>query len=163
MNPLKIHKLKLNKDVPNLPTRLRYTLLFLGWAIFITSFFLPAYTGLMEPAPGWGAAYVSLVSIKIDFEYPDPEKIYWFSFTPCNILMLLSPFIVFRAKKKKYLHWYLISMVAATLLVSSWGVRSIRQIGGGEVLIGYYLWFLSFLLVTISLFIKRPQNVVKHN
>ena len=139
----------------------RNIILFSGWALFITSFFLPAVSD-GGPIPGWFAAWVSLTIFDDIFSADLLFGVYVFSFTPCNILMLLSPIIVFRIKMKKYLHWYRISMSAVTLLVGSWYFYCIWENTIG-LCIGYYLWFLSFLLVTISLFMRRPPKIIYVN
>jgi uncharacterized membrane protein len=142
--------------------RLRYIILFIGWAIFIISFFVPAVKAdeYDELVPGWLAALFSLAFIENSFDGGDPGLVYFFSFTLCNILMLMSPIILFLTKKKKFFQWYRISMVSATLLVCSWFFYWFWPGAAGDLLIGYYMWFLSFILVTISLFMRKPQNKV---
>ena len=131
-------------------------ILFVGWAIYITSFFMPAFDRPNQ-IHGWAAALYSLLIIGFSpGGHFQPLQIYYFSLSLCNILMLLSPFIFFRTKKKKLYQWYRISMSVATLLVGSWFFFWFWYGEADALLIGYYLWFLSFLLVTVSLFMRRP-------
>ncbi len=138
--------------------RLTYITLISGWAVYITSFFLPAASIAGKQMVGYAAAWLSLIILSIPI-LPLLFRIFIFYFTLCNILMLLSPFILFHTKMKKHLRWYRISMSAATLFTS----LPVIFDGPSGSPIGSSFWSLSFLFVTISLFMIKPQNVVEQN
>ncbi len=136
--------------------KLRKIILFVGWAIYIVSLFLPMEPFIAATIDGWEVIVMSFGIIFVVFKDVDIDSLAIIVFFLNNILMLLSPLIIFYVKRKIVLILYGIYLSLATLFFCSFSLLS-----GAQLLIGKYLWILSFLLVTISLFMKRPQNIVK--
>ena len=136
--------------------KLRKIILFAGWAIYIVSLFLPMEPFIAATIDSWEVIVMSFGIIFVVFKDVDIDSLAIIVFFLNNILMLLSPLIIFYAKRKYVLILYGIFMSLATLFFCS-----LSFLSGGQILIGKYLWILSFLLVTISLFMKNPQNIVK--
>ena len=116
-----------------------------GWCLFVTSFFLPAFLGspgqsghffggtpAIPPMQGWQAAYAALIV------FP------WWGLT--NLAMLASPlFFVIRTPSRRRIIVYV--LCASSLLdVLPYVVY------GSMLTVGYFLWCGSFLLVTFAFY-----------
>jgi hypothetical protein len=135
----------------------RKILLLGGWAIYIVSLFLPMEPFLAATIDGWKLIVMSSEIVFMLFKEVDIDSLAIIVFFLNNILMLLSPLIIFYIKRNKVLILYGIFIGLFTLFFCSYSLQS-----GGKILIGKYLWTLSFLLVTISLFMSRPEFYKKY-
>jgi hypothetical protein len=122
----------------------------LGWALFVISFFLPA-TNVVErggtlagtPLIGWDAAVTSLALIGAQplILVIEPKSLIFLFVPLINLLVLVSPAIALRAPEGAF--WLAVVFVPTGLLL-----LTMPKILEGEVFVGYYLWCISFFVVS---------------
>lgn len=134
------------------PSQWNRPIAFAAWAMFVISFFLPSY------ANGYG--YVCAI-LQTQF-WPqalngESWAIHYELLTLANVLMLVSPWLLFRfcgtASRMKWLRWLTLT---ATILVWSFVVRFIADGGGAELKVGCYVWSLSFAFLFYATISKSP-------
>lgn len=118
-------------------------LVFIAWAMFIVSFFLPAYTTMH----GWRCAILQ------DLYWPntlrgDGVAIHYQLLTLANLLMLASPLLLRRfsqnARQLKWLHHATLAMV---ILVWAFVAQLVVHQEGAGLKMGCYIWSCSFVLL----------------
>ena len=108
-----------------------------GWLLFVLSFFLPVTEGYS----GLGALLVSL-------EEGFPSYSFFSSLT--NVVMLATPLvIVWKSPRFGKILCFLI-MIAAILNLY-WIVSFLSDVSLGDLRFGYYVWWLSFVVVAVAL------------
>jgi hypothetical protein len=130
----------------------------LGWAawiIFATSFFLPAYANGF----GWQCAVFSatcLPSADLDFKW---GMILMFLLTPANVVMLVSPFLMSKLSRRPLaFKWLRAANLTALALVWTYLILLLIDSGWKDLRIGCYLWAVSFLMFSLSLFRFRVRK-----
>jgi hypothetical protein len=106
-----------------------------------------------EPVDGRFATYASLTAMA-EVE-ADLESIYLGLVGLSNLLMVVTPLLVWLRKQDRC-KWCLGMMVLGTFLVGS--VFFYLAGWRGSLLIGYYVWLVSFCVVTIGLFKIQPTS-----
>ena len=126
-------------------------LLTAAWIVFTVSLFLPA----AEDMAGWRCAAACAAMITNLKEW---LGVYYFVFTIPNLLMLLSPLIVYRLNRKPHkLKWLNFAALFCALYVSVFGIINWTS-QGFALKIGYYLWLVSFWLLFIGLISMKPRG-----
>jgi hypothetical protein len=129
---------------------------FFAWTVFAISFFLPSY--------GDSSGYVC--ALLQNFYWPNAiggksGAIHYELLTLSNVLMLASPFALFRlcgtAQRMKWMRWLIFS---STVLVWSFVIRLLADEGGANIKIGCYIWSFSFALLYLSVL---PQFIPTKN
>ena len=137
------------------------TLLFIGLGLFVFSLFLPAVHGgdvVLEPEiPGWTAAIAPFLMISEGTQNVG-VMIYFFSLGLGNLLLIASPYLYFRLVRKTS-PWIPLVMIVTTLN----SLSTFFVVGQESVLIGYFIWVLSYLTVTTSILISFFQLRTKGN
>ncbi len=125
------------------------TLVWIGLALFLVSLFLPSMRGgdvvLKPEIRGWTLATASLAMI-LESGADVVASIYVFSMGLGNFLILASPYLYFRLLRKSSA-WIPLAMIVATLDSISFFFVEGRE----SLLIGYYVWVLSYVSVTTSI------------
>jgi hypothetical protein len=122
-----------------------------AWAIFIVSFFLPAF----DQMPGWKAALLPPLF------WPQAIQgnllaIHYLLLTFANLLMIVSPFfIAWGARDGRFVKWLRGLSLGATVLVWLFLVRLIAAHNGADLRIGCYLWAASFVLLFLASVLQR--------
>jgi hypothetical protein len=127
----------------------------LGWAawiIFVTAFFLPAYTNGF----GWQCAATSATCVTwpdFAFSWDKWGTILFFLLTPANVVMAISPFLVTKLSRRSVAFNSLrAANLTAFALVWTYFYFMMNDSGAKDLRIGYYLWTASFLIFSLSLF-----------
>ncbi|HEY3760294.1 MAG TPA: hypothetical protein VGN23_00905 [Verrucomicrobiae bacterium] len=117
-----------------------------AWSMFVLSFFLPAMKG------GWGWQCAGLsASVMVDFWRGNWMDIHLASLTLANLLMIFSPFLLWRwSRSPRSLRWLRLSFFAALVLVWSFILNLIAHEDGNELMVGCYVWGFSFLPLCLS-------------
>ncbi len=116
---------------------------FAAWALFVVSFFLPSY------ADGYGyACAVIPVYYWSEALRGNSGAIHIELLTLANVLMLVSPWLLFRfcgtVSRMKWMRWL---TFVALILVWSFVIRLLVDGGGKELKFGCYVWSFSFALL----------------
>ncbi len=116
----------------------------LGWGAFAVSLVLPAAYPWFITIYGWECIRSVFGSVWELLYRRDSQYLSWSGFAVTNLMFLLSPLCVWRyGRNRKRLRQGAIAMAAATLYVASFMVW-----GDTSLAIGYYMWLLSYALVT---------------
>lgn len=128
--------------------------------IFIGSFFLPAIGSIGDGVLGWEAAWYCAKTFPDLFSSKVLEALYYSFFTLCNLAMIVSPILLFKwprtpGKEGKYMP---VIMLVASGYVVQWGILDIWYKGVNYDLgIGYFLWVISFFLMSLVWFKVKNQ------
>ena len=127
----------------------------LAWATHALSWFLPAAHGILyDSAPGWFAFIVALsplLTSQLFHENPWYYSVLSFASTVTTFMFILgSPLAVWRGSRsaRRASAWVAIT---AFIVNSHWyffGFWVLRE----DLSVGYFLWWLSFILLAIGLF-----------
>jgi len=117
-----------------------------AWAMFVVSFFLPAY----KTIHGWRCALLQI------FFWPattqgNGEALHYQLLTAANLLMLFSPLLLRQCsqdvRRLKWLHHVILVTVA---LVWAFLLQLVLRDQGAGVRIGCYIWSCSFVLLYMA-------------
>lgn len=120
------------------------TLCLVGWLLFFVSLGLPAFA-VFAPVWGWQCAYVYLLGSFSDLVA--------FSLSAGNLLLILSPLFLAKARRHSSQQFISLLLLAAALWASCWGILL-----SGAFQVGYYVWALSFWLVTVGSLLHWRQT-----
>lgn len=126
-----------------------------GWALFVISFFLPAVIIIESETPGWKAAYAGIVMGPFFIaDRTEPWIVLWIAQALTNVVMLTSPVALARSRRngKRSLPWL---MIVVTVMNS---LPLIPGIPEPPMLVGYYVWWGSFVIVTSALILARRRG-----
>ena len=124
-----------------------------AWALFVISFFLPAYGS----GRGWQCAWLSADSfISRDFWHGNEGFLsgdyHLALLTLANVLMIGSPFLlVYFSQKAAFRKWFGFSSFVASALVWSFIVRLLMDPAGNDVRFGCFIWGFAFLPLCLSM------------
>ena len=138
-------------------------IIYVGWVFFLLSMFLPA----IKVNLGWGlakslemngiqATYLSLAFLG-EF-YKNFEYAYFAMLSSANIVFLVG-LIFLPLLKRGQTYLYACFIVSFTIVIAS-QILYFRGLNG-ELYIGYYVWLLGFLLVSIGALKLRHQPSAK--
>ncbi|HXT57118.1 MAG TPA: hypothetical protein VN699_00720 [Pirellulales bacterium] len=130
---------------------------YLAWALLLASLFLPAVRGCSNSSiAGWQAAGACAMA---QFSMPDPgiehrwvAYGYYSMLNLANLLLLLSPWALYRARRGKG------QCYAAALGICAVAVWSASVDDAGGLLAGYYVWSLAVLCL-LSAFPLGPRTM----
>ena len=130
---------------------------YLAWALLLASLFLPAVRGCSNSSiAGWQAAGACAMA---QFSMPDPgiehrwvAYGYYSMLNLANLLLLLSPWALYRARRGKG------QCYAAALGICAVAVWSASVDDAGGLLAGYYVWSLA-VLGLLSAFPLGPRTM----
>ena len=108
-----------------------------GWLLFVLSFFLPVAEGYS----GWGALLVSLGE-----GFPS----YAFFSGLSNLVMLATPLVLVWKAPRFGRNLGFVVLIAAVFNLY-WVVAFLLDGSFGDLGIGYYVWWLSFVVVAVAL------------
>ncbi|HEX8177210.1 MAG TPA: hypothetical protein VF543_19130 [Pyrinomonadaceae bacterium] len=142
----------------------RTTLLLIGWLMFLLSCFLPVSLTIgvdagLEPHRGFSHIFFSFISIYLIFaslDWSDKAEVVFFLGIGIiglfNLLMLIAPtLLLLRGKKSSWVRWII---AFAALFVCTVGFLIFQNL---QLLYGYYVWCLSFVIVAVALNRKESQ------
>ena len=151
--PLKTEFAKIGQNQWNQP------LAWMAWALFTASFFLPSYDN------GWGWQCAGLAATAVNWQdfWHNWMNIHLASLTLANLLMLASPFLLFRfSHNLRLLNWWRGFSLFASTLVWSFILLLLTHADRTDLRFGCFVWGMSFLLLTLSVFrihFRKPQRV----
>ena len=128
-----------------------------AWVMFVVSFFLPSYMDL----PGWKCALFQpgLWDKAIHGHWP---SINYELLTLANLLMLASPFLLFRYGGRpcvvRWFHW--LNLIAVLLVWAFIGLCLTSESDRAALRIGCYVWGLSFVVLQVAA-MRRPAQKKK--
>ncbi len=134
----------------------QFALLFLILAICAGAFFLPSLS-LDKPVIGYLTA---LLSANVGYTFVRSHQLrdlYLGAFWIANLLMLASPFGLWRARLGKG-GVFLTLLVVWDVLTLSFGLYSRVHHDVGTVLIGWWVWEASLVAMTLLLIVVRSQS-----
>jgi hypothetical protein len=118
-----------------------------AWALFVISFFLPAYADGF----GWQCAGLSATSVSWPDFWHNWINIHLASLTLANLLVIASPFLLPRfSRNRRLLKWLSFSSFTALVLVWSYVLLLLTHADGKDLQVGCYVWASSFLLLWLS-------------
>ena len=127
--------------------------------MYVLSFFLPAAelgtSNQLEP--GWKAAEVAYVALLVVLSHPALDVMIVALWGLTNVLMLLSPIPVIRARRPKSVTLACLAMTIATC-VNALALSDRRRHHLG---VGYYLWLSAFGLLALALLRRRQEQSLK--
>jgi len=144
--PLKTEFTKIDRGNWNRP------LAWTAWTMFTVSFFLPSY------ADGWGWQCAGLAATAVNWPdfWHNWTTIHLASLTLANLLMLVSPFLLFRySGNPRFMKWWRGLSLLSLALVWSFILLLITHADRIDLRFGCYVWSLSFLLLTLAGFKLR--------
>jgi hypothetical protein len=128
-----------------------WALAIVAWAIFIVSFFLPAF----DQIPGWKAALLACSSWQSAIQ-GNPLAIHFVLLTFANLVMVVSPFFtVWGVRDGGFVKWLRGLSVAATVLVWLFLARLMAGHQEADLRVGCYLWAVSFVLLCLASLLQR--------
>ncbi len=131
------------------------TLLLVAGAVFITSFFLPAYSG----SRGFECFDYCWSLL---WKYPEesvPKWLYYAGFVITNVAFVLV-FTLRLARSRFHITGFIVSALAF-FHVLSWLFVNLRRTDIASLQVGYYLWLLAYiLLLVVQISEGRKSNVV---
>jgi hypothetical protein len=133
-------------------------LILTAWVVHVVAWFLPAIKAhdFQPPLPGWKAFRLASCAILpcegIEFEKPYQAVLSAVSVVTTLFFVLWSPWAVLRGSRslRRFSAW---AAAAAFVFNIHWIVIFGSQ--RSELAIGYFLWWISFLLLAIGLFLSR--------
>lgn len=137
--------------------RLKRKLYFLGFAIFIFSFFLPALTVFGEPIRGYKSALMLFGSL---FKFNDFLNYSFIIFANlANIFTILVFVLQFKISFKKLIIFQFIAFLSAFFWV---GYGIVQEKNLSDLLIGYWNWLFGIFFMLISMFASiKEQKILK--
>ncbi len=134
-----------------------------AWAIYLLAWFLPVHKlgDIFGGLPGWVALRVALLPVwPCDGTEVDPRDwgFLWVASGATNLVMFGSVWAVDRGSRRTLLvmGW---AAAAAVIINAQWIFSVFHQgIGGTDLRIGYYLWWLSFLPLAVGIFVLVKQE-----
>ena len=125
-----------------------------GWALFVISFFVPVVrdgTTLAKGGiPGWEAMSLTLGG----------RGGSWGIVSGLTNLLMLGTVIVLRREIRGIVFGFAVLVIVATLLNGYWFFAVDSR---GDLLLGYYLWWTSFAVLSVAFFIlARSLMTQKH-
>jgi len=131
------------------------TVAFIAWAAFATSFFLRSY----GDAPGYICAVMHGMFWSAAM-HGNWASIHYLLLTLPNLMMLASPFLMFRlGKYARGLSWLRYSTFAALILVWSFVIRLLISKNGSDLRVGAFIWAASFLILWASAILPHKRLV----
>ena len=137
-------------------------LIITAWAMYIVSFFLPAY-GVMY---GWKCAIIQ------NYFWAKAAQGDWISIhyellMLANLLMLASPLLLGQfSQSLRHLQWLHHMTLAAVILVWSFVLQLLPHQDGAALRAGCFVWSLSFTLLYIAVLVQlieaRRQPAARH-
>lgn len=128
---------------------LRVTLLLLGWLLYLLSLCLPSVKvgGPAGTLSGFQAAVGSFYYLPSAVLAPNSLSLYLALLSACNLLMALSPVTVLLVAK-----WWAAQKAAFAVAALSATLYQVfaASVGAGELLAGYYVWAISFVLIAVA-------------
>jgi hypothetical protein len=127
--------------------RYNLPLAWIAWALFVVSFFLPAY----EDDYGWQCADLSATSFPCFQSWW--SSIHFLLLTPANVVMVVAPFLLAKFPRRPVvLNVLRACSLVALALVWSFIALLVAEGARSELKMGCYVWVASFLLSSLSLF-----------
>jgi hypothetical protein len=127
------------------------TLALVAWAAFAVSFFLPSYAAYQ----GWQCAIMHGI-IWSGAMQGQWASIHYLLLTLPNLLMLASPFLMFRFGG---LSWLRYSTFASSILVWSFLILLLVHEDGKELRVGAFVWASSFVIFWASSILPHKSLV----
>ncbi len=139
--------------------RVGIVLLAMGWTAFVISFFVTAadtHGSMLGNPTGWRAVVGVLIFALLEIEKKTIagvlRGIVLFLSVASNLVMLLSPLFSF-ATTEKIRKVYRLVISLFTIFNAHWIVMYVLQGAGRTLVVGYYLWFGSFVAVSVGLYL----------
>ncbi|HTZ49348.1 MAG TPA: hypothetical protein VMH20_17290 [Verrucomicrobiae bacterium] len=144
-----------------------HPLIWAAWLTHAVAWFLPVIgegTTLPQGLPGWQAFRVAFCAV---WPYRDAQFEHWYNTVLCTISAVTTPLFIFGSV---WLVWFgsrrvrLVSAwiaVAAFVINAQWYLFVSFGPTPNDLKIGYFLWWLSFLLLAWGLFAmssSKPQD-----
>lgn len=138
-----------------------YPLISSAWLLHAVAWFLPVETdGVTFPhgLPGWQAFRVAASAV---WPYDDFHADTWYYATLSTISALTTPLFIFGSAWVVLNGTHVMRRTSAWIATFAFIVNAHWYVLSGrkDLKIGYFLWWLSFLLVAVGLFALSPQTV----
>jgi hypothetical protein len=131
------------------------TLAFVAWTAFVVSFFLPSY--------GDSRGYQCAVMHGFFWSgamQGNWTSIHYLLLTLPNLLMLASPFLMFRfGRYARGLSWQRYSTFASSILVWSFLIMLLAHKDGNDLRVGAFVWAASFVILWASSILPHKSLV----
>jgi hypothetical protein len=142
-----------------------HLLILVAWIVQVVSWFLPAFIAqdIGAPVAGWQAFRLSACAIwpceEVQFQTLHHAVLATLSVITTLFFVLCSPWVVLRGSRllRRWSAWV---VAAAFIFNTHWIITFGPQ--RSQLAIGYFLWWLSFLLLAIGLFVSS-RSVVSSN
>ena len=139
---------------------LRKKLLALAWASFAVSLLLPSLRtpggAVMEELQwGWACAIGSFMAL-FDLLRGHLTDVYVALLGLCNLLMLLSPAVIFLNRRGLFIQRAVYVAAAALVCAARFLPLDSGSISG--FLVGYYAWCLSFVLLAVAVNVRVVET-----
>jgi hypothetical protein len=134
-----------------------------AWIAFVVSFFLPVTKGFLGVGSGWEAARMcaeilvrpSQSASGDGMGYNIGGWLYYGLFTIANLLMVISPVLWIRSRRKHApMLWFRITTIVLVLYVASVDVFLRDDQGFGS---GYFLWVIAFLFLAGGVHVNAKE------
>ena len=141
----------------------RRLVLYSAWVAYVAAWMLPVIKDgvtLPEGLPGWQAFRVAFAPVW-PYEGVQFQNWYWAALAVLsalsNVTMLSSPFVLVPRLRRFALAcgW---AAVTGVVIDSHWFVLGLQDDDWAGLRIGYFLWWGSFLLLTMSMFSLRKSQ-----
>ena len=132
-------------------------LILAAWILHVASWFLPTVNrqDLSKTLPGWQAFRLAACAIwpcqGVQFQTVHHEVLATLSATTTLLFVLCSPWVALRGSQS-VLRWSAWVASAAFVLNMHWIVTFGPQ--RSQLMVGYFVWLFSFLLLAIGLFVS---------
>lgn len=135
--------------------RLKRKLYFLGFAIFIFSFFLPALTVFGEPISGYKSALMLFGSLFKFNGFPNYSFILFANLS--NIFTILVFILQFKISFKKLIIFQFMAFLSAFYWV---GYGIVQKINLSDLHIGYWNWLFGIFFMLLSMFASIKERKI---
>jgi len=137
-----------------------FGLILLSLALFVVSFFLPAYQETYFNGLGWECAQVCLEMLKPGSdEFNNPDRWYFGSFNLSNLAMSIMPILLLTVFRERGVPLSIVIVQGILILhVISWPVRVWLSDSNGHILWGYYVWLISMIVIFTISICREPKS-----